>query len=158
MASGVSRPMVWGTGHHKIGLVSHRSCTEAPRVESLWGAKSCDFRSTQVWLPTILACPELPTSNWPQTGEGHSAGSPQLRRSLRSHRHTYIHTHTHTLTRSPPSRAPATQRGLPNPKHTRAPPGQLSSVFPLPQSNSTDLGRPSPLGFQGPQSSAACLL
>ena len=63
---------------------------------------------------------------------------------------THTHTHIHIYTRSPPSRAPAAPHGLPNPKHTRAPHGRLSSVFPLPQSYSCDLSRPALLRTPGP--------
>lgn len=113
-------------------LGGSRSCPEAPKAGSLRGPGpvALGHRRSRRYNP----CPSLPTSTAPRRERVTWREVPCIGAPSRF----LTHTHSHSLTRLPPLRAPAAQ-GLPSPKHARAPPGQLSSVFPLPQSCSGGL-------------------
>lgn len=149
MANDVSGPKDWRTGHHKTCSASLRSCPGPPEWGRYGGPSPAALGQRRSRRPQPLPR----HANFKQSlgrrgslGEEESLG---LHSPSRSHR--LIHKHTHA--RHPRAR-PRHRTDFPT-RNTRAPLGQLSSVFPLPQSYSCVLSYPSLLGFQDPQSSAA---
>lgn len=117
MANDVSGPKDWRTGHHKTCSASLRSCPGPPE----WGRYGGPSPAALGQRRSRRQQPLPRHANFKQSlgrrgslGEEESLG---LQSPSRSHRLT----HTQTHTRSPPSRAPATPHGLPNPKYARTP-------------------------------------